>query len=96
MDSADPTFHQKIVGLLDRATSEQGIRYHGLRHRSLGNAYWVEVHLLFPQSTSIGEAHRVATGIEEMVAGKLEPRGYVTTHLEAIEDHHHVHSPGKH
>ncbi len=96
MDVADPEFHQKIVGLLDRATSEQGIRYHDLRHRNLGNAYWVEVHLLFPQSTSIGEAHRMATAIEETVAAKLQPRGYVTTHLEAIEDHQHVHSRGKH
>jgi cation diffusion facilitator family transporter len=96
MDVADPEFHEKIVGLLDRATSEQGIRYHDLRHRNLGNAYWVEVHLLFPESTSIGEAHRVATTIEEIVASRLQPRAYVTTHLEAIEDHHHVHSQARH
>jgi divalent metal cation (Fe/Co/Zn/Cd) transporter len=54
------------------------------------------VHLLFPESTPIGQAHRVATAIEEAVAAKLEPRGYVTTHLEAIEDHQHVHAPGGH
>lgn len=96
MDVADPQFHQRIVDLLDQVTSKQGIRYHGLRHRNLGNAYWVEVHLLFPQSTSIGQAHQTATVIENAVAAQLEPRGYVTTHLEAIEDHHRVHTPDSH
>ena len=52
--------------------------------------------MLFPQSTPIGEAHRIATLIEESVAGELERPGYVTTHLEAIEDHQDVHTPGMH
>ena len=96
MDVADPQFHSKIVELLGRETTKHKISYHNLRHRNLGHTYWVEVHLLFPQSTPIGEAHRVATAIENAVAGALEPQGYVTTHLEAIEDHDHVHSAGMH
>lgn len=96
MDVADPKFHPKIVELLDRETTKHNIRYHNVRHRNLGHTYWVEVHLLFPQSTLIGEAHRVATEIEDAVAAELKPQGYVTTHLEAIEDHDHVHSSAMH
>jgi cation diffusion facilitator family transporter len=96
MDVADPERHQHIVELLDRATRTQGIAYHSLRHRHMGDMYWVEVHLLFPQSTTIGEAHRIATSIEHTVAAELQPQGYVTTHLEAIEDHQRVHAPRLH
>ena len=96
MDVADPERHRHIVELLDGATRREGIGYHSLRHRHMGDVYWVEVHLLFPQSIPIGQAHRIATSIEDAVASALEPRGYVTTHLEAIEDHQRVHAPGPH
>lgn len=96
MDVADPEIHGKIVALLDDEVKRHGIQYHDVRHRDLGSKYWVEVHLLFPESTTIREAHRIATSIEESVAATLESRAYVTTHLEAIEDHDRVHSPGMH
>ena len=96
MDVADPQIHQRIVELLDRETRALGVAYHGVRHRHLGDAYWVEVHLLFPQSMPIGEAHRIATRIELAVAGSLDLQGYVTTHLESIEDHDRVHAEGVH
>ena len=84
------------MAILNRETAVLGIRYHDLRHRSLGSRYWVEVHLLFPQSTRIGEAHHIATAIEFTIASSLKPPAHVTTHLEAIEDHNHVHAPGEH
>jgi cation diffusion facilitator family transporter len=96
MDVADPKSHQQIIDLLERETTRRGVRFHHVRHRSLGDTYWVEVHLLFAGSTPLGEAHRLATEIEDAVAAQLEPQGYVTTHLEAIEDHHRVHSAGTH
>lgn len=96
MDVADPEIHGQLVELLDRETQTHGIAYHNLRHRSLGDAYWVEVHLLFSQSMPIGQAHRIATQIEATVAGSLEMRGYVTTHLESLEDHDRVHPAGGH
>jgi cation diffusion facilitator family transporter len=94
MDLADPLIHQQLVQLLDRQTQQHGIHAHNLRHRSLGDVYWVEVHLLFPQSMPIGQAHRIATAIEDAVAAELDRQTYVTTHLEAIEDHDRVHPPG--
>jgi cation diffusion facilitator family transporter len=91
MDLADPQIHQQIVELLDRETHKHGVTYHGLRHRHLGDVYWVEIHLLFPHSTPIGTAHRIATSIENTVAASLDRQSYVTTHLESIEDHDRVH-----
>jgi cation diffusion facilitator family transporter len=96
MDVADPAIHQQLVALLERETQRQGIKYHDLRHRSLGSLYWVEVHLLFPQTLPIGEAHRIATAIEETLAAELDPPTHVTTHLEAIEDHDRVHHAEQH
>lgn len=55
--------------------------YHQLRHRNIGDAHWVEFHLVFPDNTSLVEAHRIATAIEREVEGTLTPRAYVTTHL---------------
>lgn len=92
MDVADPQLHPQIVELLDRQTHSHGITYHNLRHRHMGDAYWIEVHLLFPGSMPIREAHRIATRIENAVADALDPHSYVTTHLESIEDHDRVHS----
>jgi cation diffusion facilitator family transporter len=92
MDVADPQLHPQIIELLDRQTQSHGVAYHDLRHRHMGDAYWVEVHLLFPGSMPIREAHRIATQIENAVADSLAPHSYVTTHLESIEDHDRVHS----
>jgi cation diffusion facilitator family transporter len=94
MDVADPRDHQSIVDLLERETERHGIRYHDLRHRSLGDAVWVDVHLLFPESTPVGEAHRVATLVEQAFTPVLLRPTHVTTHLEALEDHHVVHPSG--
>ncbi len=96
MDVADPQIHRQLVDLLERETRTHGVTYHNLRHRSLGDAYWVEVHLLFPQAMPIGQAHRIATQIEDTVAGSLDRRSYVTTHLESLEDHDRVHHAGGH
>lgn len=92
MDVADPQIHRQLIEVLNRETQSHAVEYHDLRHRSLGSVYWVEVHLLFPESLTIGEAHRIATAIEDAIDAAIEPRSYVTTHLEAIEDHDVVHA----
>ncbi len=96
MDVANPAYHEQIVALLDDARQKYQLDYHDLRHRSLGDTYWVDVHLLFHETTSIRDAHRIATEIEERITATLGQQTYVTTHLEAIEDHHLVHPPGIH
>jgi cation diffusion facilitator family transporter len=91
MDSADPEVQQKLAAILDRECVANGLTYHDLRHRNIGDAHWVEVHLLFPQETSLSAAHRTATSIEQAVEASLEPRAYVTTHLECASDHDAIH-----
>lgn len=91
MDKADPEIHQKLVEILTRESPKQGLTYHGLRHRNLGDAHRVVVHLVFPADTSLAQAHREATRIEQLIQKSLEPRAYVTTHLECASDHDELH-----
>ena len=91
MDKADPETHAKLTGILDQETARHGLTYHHLRHRHLGDAHWVEVHLLFPDGIGLAEAHRLATAIERVVEESIEPRAHVTSHLECASDHDELH-----
>lgn len=91
MDAAEPQVDTLLHEILTRETARHGIKYHDLRHRDLGSAHWVEVHLLFPGEVPLQDAHRTATQIETTIEETLEPGSSVTTHLEAIEDHQELH-----
>lgn len=91
MDRADPGVMGRLREILGRECAARNVGYHGLRHRNLGDAHWVEVHLLFPAGLSLSEAHRLATAIEWVIEGSLEPRAYVTSHLECASDHGELH-----
>ena len=92
MDEGDPEVETRIRRVLDEMRSPSGVEYHGLRHRNAGNTLWVEFHLLFPQGITLGEAHTVATRIEDRIRQELGMRAEVISHLESLEDHHAVHS----
>ena len=94
MDAADPDTHKRLIALLDGQAAAHRVSYHQLRHRNLGDAHWVEVHLLFREDTPLAEAHRTATAIERAIEESLEPQAYVTTHLECISDHDKLHPEG--
>jgi cation diffusion facilitator family transporter len=94
MDRADPEAHRELVEILDREAAQRSISYHALRHRSVGDAHWVEVHFLFPEGTPLRDAHRMATAIEQIVERALLPRAHVTSHLECEADHDALH-PGE-
>jgi divalent metal cation (Fe/Co/Zn/Cd) transporter len=70
---------------------ELGMQYHGVRFRTTGYRQIIEVHLLFPRSMEVGEAHRRATMLEERLTVDLEVPAEVNTHLESLEDHSLVH-----
>lgn len=92
MDYSDPETAQLLRLLLDEVTAELGVGYHELRFRDTGKSFRVDLHLLFPYETPVGEAHRVATVIEGRLAQALGRPAQVTTHLEAQEDHGPVHA----
>ncbi|HEX9045899.1 MAG TPA: cation transporter dimerization domain-containing protein, partial [Verrucomicrobiae bacterium] len=91
MDHADPETDAKLVQILNRETKRHGLEYHHLRHRNVGDAHSVEVHLLFPEGSSLKNAHRIATEIEQTIEASLEPRASVSTHLECASDHAELH-----
>ena len=92
LDYSDPETGKRIREKLDSICSELGIHYHGVRYRTTGYRQIIEVHLLFPHATPVGEAHGQATALEERLPIELTAPAEVITHLESLEDHEDVHS----
>jgi cation diffusion facilitator family transporter len=82
LDEADPIIEKQARDILDAETATRGLTYHNFRHRHSGRAHWVEFHLVFPDETTVGEAHGRATEVEAAVAVIIAPQGRVITHLE--------------
>lgn len=91
LDYSDPKVGHQIRAQLDTICGELGLQYHGVRFRTTGYRQIIEVHLLFPQIMALGEAHRLATLVEERLVLDLGMPSEVTTHLESLEDHAAVH-----
>ena len=87
MDAADPVIHRQIEELVVAETRKHGITHHNLRHRNIGDAHHVELHLDFPADVLLRDAHRVATEIEDSLESKIHPAARVITHLECEGDH---------
>lgn len=94
LDYSDPEVGKQIREKLDTICKELGVHYHGVRYRTTGYRQIIEVHLLFPHDTAVGEAHRLATMLEEWLPSELAIPAEVITHLESAEDHEQVHSTG--
>ena len=92
LDYSDPAAGKRIREKLDTLCHELHLHYHGVRYRTTGYRQLIEVHLLFPHDTSVGEAHRLATLVEERLPAELGTPAEVITHLESLEDHEDVHS----
>ena len=92
LDYSDPGMGKRIREQLDEICNELGIHYHGVRYRTTGYREIIEVHLLFPHATPVGEAHRLATVLEERLPIVLGKPAEVITHLESLEDHADVHA----
>src|SRR5579863_6989334 len=92
LDYSDPQAGKQIREKLDAICSELRMNYHGVRFRTTGYRQIIEVHLLFPHATPVGEAHRLATALEERLPVELASPAEVVTHLESLEDHEAVHS----
>lgn len=94
LDYSDPDTGRHIREKLDAICNELGLHYHGVRYRTTGYREIIEVHLLFPHATAVGEAHRLATALEERLPRELGKPAEVITHLESLEDHEDVHTTG--
>ncbi len=92
LDHSDPKVGREIRDKLDAVCGELGLQYHGVRYRTTGYRQLIEVHLLFPYFMPVGEAHRLATLLEERLPPELSVPAEVFTHLESAEDHAAVHA----
>ena len=91
LDYSDPRIGHEIRNRLDTTCEDLGLQYHGVRFRTTGYRQIIEVHLLFPHNMVVGEAHRLATLLEERLMMDLDVPAEITTHLESLEDHSEVH-----
>lgn len=91
MDWVDPQTDEEVRQVLDRVAGEMGIQYHALRMRNMGRGANVELHLLLPYSTPLGDAHHVATTLEERLSAALPYPIHASIHMEAMEDHAEIH-----
>jgi cation diffusion facilitator family transporter len=94
MDASDPENQNRILAVLDRETARHSITYHNLRHRNMGDSYWIDLHLVFPPGMLLSDAHRIATSIETCLETTIHPSAHVTTHLESALDHDVLHHGG--
>ncbi len=91
MDEMDPEIDAKLREILQRETQKHHMQFHGLRHRNSGHRLLVECHMLFPEKTSIAQAHELATLIEQEIHHAFPMVIEITTHLEPIEGHDEIH-----
>lgn len=87
MDAAEPEVNRLIADLVETETHRHGITHHNLRHRNIGDAHLVELHLCFPDNTLLRDAHAIATEIEDALEKSIRPAARVITHLECESDH---------
>jgi cation diffusion facilitator family transporter len=91
MDEIDPEIDARLREILQRETQKHRLRFHSLRHRNSGNKLLVECHVLFPETTSIAQAHELATLIEKEIHSAFPMPIEITTHLEPAEGHDEAH-----
>jgi cation diffusion facilitator family transporter len=92
MDYADPAMARKLQSKLDGICEGLGVQYHSLRFRNTGYRTLVDLHLLFTEEVSLGEAHRVATRVEKDLVEAMDSPLEVVTHLESVDDHTEAHA----
>jgi cation diffusion facilitator family transporter len=92
MEKADEEATGQLASALDAAAERGEISgWHQLRHRRVNDHVWLEVHLLFPATLTITEAHHRATVVEDTLRTLFpKDRVSVTSHLEPDTHEHPV------
>lgn len=91
MDLPDPEKWRVLEAKVQRVAGDLGVEYHRLRFRDTGQRWMVSLHLLFPDSVTLREAHHLATEFETRLVQELPANSEVLSHLEPAEDHGRVH-----
>ena len=88
LDESDPEMETRLRSLLDTEAEKRGLAWHNLRYRHSGRTHWIEFHLVFDDTLSVGRAHAMATEIEAALADSVHPDGRVISHLEPRSAEH--------
>lgn len=83
MDAALPASDIEAVKAILESLRARGADYHALRTRQSGRTRFVSVHLLVPESWTVGEGHRLAEEVERQIREAL-PGSVAFTRLEPL------------
>lgn len=90
MDERDPEVDTALRAELEKDLPETITGWHHLRHRTIGNTTWVELHLILEKDISLHRAHADATLLERRLIDALKTDAVITMHLEPEDaDRHH-------
>lgn len=84
----EPRTLGKGVGAVERirAVAEGlGCQVHEIRAHEIDGQLWIDLHMEVEDSLSLGEAHRLATLLEERIRESLENVARVYVHIEPLE-----------
>ncbi len=85
MDRSDPELETAVHSALTSFVQKHGLSFHQVRIRSTGSEASVDFHLQFPDTTSIKDAHQLATEAEDSVRQAIAlPTVDVISHLEPL------------
>ncbi|MEW6142907.1 MAG: cation diffusion facilitator family transporter [Chloroflexota bacterium] len=84
LDVRLPKHELKAINACVAAHTGKTVGFHALRTRKSGYQRFIDLHLVFPKSVTIEEAHNVCDIIEQDI-GKRLPNSQVTIHCEPCE-----------
>jgi len=84
LDVRLPKHELKAINTCIAAHTGKTVGFHALRTRKSGYQRFIDLHLVFPKSVTVEEAHKVCDIIEQDI-GKRLPNSQVTIHCEPCE-----------
>lgn len=77
----DTAWDEDEIKVLEKKLNHMGVKYHELRTRVAGNYRFIDMHVVLPETRSVGDAHRYCDKIEEELSQSYENLS-VVTHIE--------------
>jgi cation diffusion facilitator family transporter len=89
LETSLPEDVEQEISLLIRNTEKVRF-FHHLQTRKIGSAYAIDVHIKLDRSTSLVEAHDVATDIENQLRQKYGLQTQINIHMEPLSEDGHA------
>ena len=89
LETSLPEDVEQEISLLIRNTEKVRF-FHHLQTRKIGSAYAIDVHIKLDRSTSLVEAHDVATDIENQLRQKYGQQTQINIHMEPLSEDGHA------